>query len=606
VKKNRRLRSKTSARARLAGEADRTGRTPQPRSTSLLKRPSNARDSAQMKTARGVVTRSDANTGTTDYASSSQNGLKNAKSSRVVSVVTKSRGVRRRRSSTPDLGDPTQTTPPPPALGGQPHHRPSPDDTEQKKEPTPAEILKRITVPQPTRRFLQSWNPDVPCLYFGVSDGRTGVLVYANNQIKVARWGGDDSALVPSRLLQPTVVRLAAMPTAPAIHGADLFDRVRAVLSDYVHFDDPRVLDLLTVWIIGTYVYALFSHYGYLFFHSKLPRSGKTRTLEVLSHLAFNATTPLNGPTAPVIRDLASEGNTVVLDTLERWKEKAKEGYAALMELLDAGFRNGGTMSIKESTGGNKWVRRDFPVFAPYAMAGINRRSLTDTALDRAFVIEMSRKQVAVKTRAYKQAQCEQTCEPIRNDLYVWALQQAPRVDGEYGSVTLEGQVDRLGLHDRAADIWKPLFALARALMLPPAVVERLSTLAKEIGGGDEAAEDAQKLLIVRALLYQAEEEAPLRGMTSDILAIINARGVSVKHDALTALLSSWGFVQSNQRLPGKSDPRRAWTINAARLRALEQELTGAPPDAVPVPIPPETVTTLTTATTPTPDRQAA
>jgi hypothetical protein len=136
---------------------------------------------------------------------------------------------------------------------------------------------------------------------------------------------------------------------------------------------DERLYSLLAVWTIGTYVYPLFSHCGYLFLHSVLPRSGKTRAEEILSHLCFEATHPLNAPTGLAIRDTAAEGRTLVLDTLERWKEKNPETYSAAMEPLDSGFRNGGTVVKMVSMGNGKWRKESFPVYAPYELAAIRQ-----------------------------------------------------------------------------------------------------------------------------------------------------------------------------------------------------------------------------------------
>ena len=67
----------------------------------------------------------------------------------------------------------------------------------------------------------------------------------------------------------------------------DLLTRISSTLARYVHFDDKRVYLLVSLWILGTYVYSMFSHYGYLHLHSTKKRSGKTRVLEVSHHLAF-------------------------------------------------------------------------------------------------------------------------------------------------------------------------------------------------------------------------------------------------------------------------------------------------------------------------------
>jgi hypothetical protein len=226
----------------------------------------------------------------------------------------------------------------------------------------------------------------------------------------------------------------------------------------------------------------MFSHYGYLFLHSRQKRAGKTRTLELLSHLAFDATRPLNAPTPPSVRDLADEGHTVLLDTLERSREKNHESHAAMMELLDAGFRNGGTV-VKQVKVRGEFRRREYQAYAPYAMAAIKKESLSDTALDRAFVIEAHRKPIRVKTKRYQFERCDADCAPIRETLYRWALQNGGKIAAHYDGPELDAKMDHLTLHDRANDIWRPLFAVASVLGVPEDTMHDLSTLAREMGG---------------------------------------------------------------------------------------------------------------------------
>jgi hypothetical protein len=254
--------------------------------------------------------------------------------------------------------------------------------------------LEKIHPPALTGRFLQTWNPDTRQLAFGCGDGRHGVLVHSGGSVTVATTG-----IVSTRFSKMTIERLSKGD--PQVSGRDLLARIESLLRAFVHFEDDRLYTFVALWTIGTYFYLIFSHYGYLFLHSVLPRSGKTRLLEVNSHLAFEASQPLNAPTTATIRETAAEGRTLQLDTLERWKGKSAEAYSAAMELLDAGFRNGGVVQKMVPVDGGGWRKESYPVYAPYAMAAINRDSLTDTALDRAFVIEMHRKSVKVRKRKY-------------------------------------------------------------------------------------------------------------------------------------------------------------------------------------------------------------
>lgn len=416
-------------------------------------------------------------------------------------------------------------------------------------------------------RFLQTWHPDSRQLVFGCGDGQHGVLVSSSGDIAVATTG-----ITITRLTKSNVERCGQQSVR--VQGRQLFESVSTVLINFAHFEDERIGILIDLWVIGTYVYTVFSHYGYLFLHSSLPRSGKTRVLEVISHLAFEATQPLNAPTTPTIRDTASEGGTLQLDTLERWRGKSAEAYSAAMEFLDAGFRNGGVVMKMVALGDGNWRKVRIPVYAPYAMAAIAKESLTDTALDRSFVIEAHRKPVKVRKRRYNHFACEIECKPIRDDLYAWALQNAEVVASIYDSAELESTVQQLGLNDRAADIWKPLLAIAQALDIDGWAVTRLRQLATEMGGDNETLEDRRKLEIVLVLQRLKDDSGKVKGTTGDLMKFLADHGFDSEGVNLHALLDAWGFTQKSVRLPTHGgQPRRAWELAAGKLKVIENEL---------------------------------
>jgi hypothetical protein len=326
------------------------------------------------------------------------------------------------------------------------------------------------------------------------------------------------------------------------------------------------------VWSIGTYIYPLFSHYGYLFLHSRFPRSGKTRVEEILSHLCFEATVPLNAPTVATIRETAAEGHTVILDTLERWKGKSPEAHCGAMELLDAGFRNGGTVTKMVSAGDGKWKKENFPVYAPYVLAAIDKGSLTDTALDRSFPIEMHRKSISIKKQKYNFDRCEQECAGLRDDLYRWALENAGVLSATYEGAELEAAVDALELNDRAADIWKPLLAITRVLGSAE-VWQRLTSLAIEMNRDPEAAERERVRAIAQSLRKLANGSGAALGTTSEFVSHLLADGLEIPERDLHDMLTQWGFSQGSVRL--EQGPRRAWELHGAKLAEIEAENSG-------------------------------
>ena len=439
--------------------------------------------------------------------------------------------------------------------------------SERRKQLSAAQRLAAIKPLAPKYRFLISWESRKKVLRFGCGSGDHALTIDSNRRLQNEIWTHDSAA----KLSPECVKRFRAH--GAKVDGSDLLARCERFLRSYVHIHDERIYLLWAVWGIGTYLYPLFSHYGYMFLHSRFPRSGKTRLEEILSHLCFEATVPLNSPTIPTIRETAAEGHTVILDTLERWKGKNPEAHSAAMELLDAGFRNGGTVAKMVSVDGN-WKKEHFPVYAPYVLAAIDRESLTDTALDRAFVIEMKRKPITIKKQKYNFDRCEQECEPLRDDLYRWSLENAALLAATYESAELEAAVDALELNDRAADIWKPLLAVTRVLGNAE-VWQPLISLAIELSRDPEAEERERVRAIAHSLRKLANGNGAAVGITSEFVSHLLEDGVEISERDLHDMLGQWGFSQESVRFA--QGPRRAWQLHDARLADVERENASSP-----------------------------
>lgn len=271
------------------------------------------------------------------------------------------------------------------------------------------------------------------------------------------------------------------------------------------------------------------------------------------------------------IRETAAEGGTVVLDTLERWKGKSPEAHSAAMELLDAGFRNGGTVANMVLTDEGRWKKKTFPVYAPYVLAAINKESLTDTALDRSFAIEMYRKPINIKKKKYNYHRCEEECQPFRDDLYRWSLRNAAAVASTYESNQLEAEVDALELNDRAADIWKPLLAVCRVLGSEEAC-HALTALAIEMGRDSNAVDRERIRSVAQSLRKLVKRNGVAFGTTSEFVQHLLMDSLEVTEHELHAMLNDLGFSQASVRL--EKGPRRAWELQDTKLGEIESENT--------------------------------
>lgn len=424
---------------------------------------------------------------------------------------------------------------------------------------TAIQLLEQIRPFAPRRRFLQSWDSAAKVLRYGCGDESNAVVVGSDGSLEVQAKGA------VSRLGSSTVKRF--------LEGGEVvspFSAIRDLLTEYIYLPDDRLYALFSAWICGTYLYSMFSHYGYLFLFSSEPRCGKTRAEEVVSLLAFEATEPRNAPTAPSMRETAVAGGTAIFDTLERWSKKSTESFAAAMELLDAGFRRNGTVTKMVASGGGEWRQEVFPVYAPYMFAAINRSSLSETALDRSFEVGMRRKSTKLRTKPFD-AQCEQACSPLRDQMYLFALAHASKVLEAYESETLQQRMNSLGLNDRASDIWKPLLAVST--VMHPDSLDALSQLAVAMSPDADRQEEFRQLRIVTALRGMAGEGGSLVGTSQQLISQLATLADVGEVGDLTSLFREWGFEDKSLRLTGIDTPRKGWEITEAQLAAVDARL---------------------------------
>jgi len=421
------------------------------------------------------------------------------------------------------------------------------------------DILRKIKIQTPKKERLQMYNPQRRELSFACGDGEQCVYVSSQKKLREAQ-----TAFI-TKLTPRTVEKFRN--NADDISGNGLFKKISNIYKHYIWHEDERLYLLQTVWTIGTYQFTLFSHFGYQFIHSQLMRSGKSRTEEIISHLAYESTQLLNSPSAPSIRETVAEGRTILLDTLERLRERSTEAYGAVLELLDAGFRNGGTVPVMVKQNG-KWIKKTLSVYSPYGMAAIGKDSLSATALDRAFCIEMKRKLLKVKKAKYNYFQCEKKCRPLRDDCYLWALQNAKRVAEIHGSKELQKSMEQMGLNDRAFDIWMPLFAVLEALGFNKDSKEwkGLSSLAIEMHRDPEIAEAEKQLEIITVLRNGMNGGDQLVGNTTTLVGLLG-----ITEGEVRSLMKQLGVKKESAWKDGGS--LKCWRIPLKTLDKAEKEI---------------------------------
>ena len=424
------------------------------------------------------------------------------------------------------------------------------------------DLIEGINQRERVEERLQMFNHETFELWFACGDGDKAVFISSKGEVKPSKKSFN------TKLRKETVEKFLRSDCSKEIDGVKLLGSLQKILRAYLYHKDERVYLFQALWITATYLYSLFTHCGYFFIYSQQPRRGKTRVLEISSHLSYEADVPLNGPTPASLRDLATAGGSLHLDTIERWREKSPESYGALMELLDAGFRTGGK-TAKQVLTNNEWSLKSFPVFAPFMFAAINKNPLSETAIDRAFVIPASKKPLVIKLARYISSDFEKQHSHIRDDLYLFSLENASSAATIYRDEEFDSQVNKLHLNDRANDICKPIFTILFCLGFDYNSKEwaDLSSFAVEMHKDQEVIEVERKLSILSAL---AEMNTPF-GITNELLDHLQEQGVEIDQHELSKSLDSWGFKKKSKRVNG--DPRKCWDLSRETVIRLKEEL---------------------------------
>ena len=230
----------------------------------------------------------------------------------------------------------------------------------------------------------------------------------------------------------------------------EVFIPIKNTLEKHIEFSNPFDSSLAALWTIGTYIFPVFEAYPYLLLNGTRG-SGKTKLLEIMYYLAFNAEITANASPSSVFRLIEANLSTVLIDEGETLsgRERDKE----LIYLLNAGYKKSGVV-----TRVNKDTHQieKFQVYSPKAVAAIN--PLDSTLQSRFIIVNMiktgnkDKGNIRVSDRSADWGK-------LRNSLYRFAL-----ICGLDVSEIFEKSEKIQLLNCRNNELWSPLLAIAEYL----------------------------------------------------------------------------------------------------------------------------------------------
>ena len=239
------------------------------------------------------------------------------------------------------------------------------------------------------------------------------------------------------------------------IDGDQLLSEVSRFTGKYFMFPTVHHLVALTLWILHTWAVSAFYVTPRLVIDSPEPGCGKTRVLEVLALLCRSGKLTLSTTTAALYRRIAAAGDyppTILQDEADAVFGSKAPMAEDLRALFNAGYKRGATVDRCE--GDMKNIRvREFPVFAPAALAGLAGK-MSKTVLDRAVVFHMRHRAPSEKVAEFRERDAAAGAEPLRDKLERWATANFEALSNARPDMPA-------AVEDRAAEIWEALLAVA-------------------------------------------------------------------------------------------------------------------------------------------------
>ncbi len=236
-------------------------------------------------------------------------------------------------------------------------------------------------------------------------------------------------------------------PWPDAVKLGALLEDIAAVVRCFVVVPDSTV-SAVSLWVVLTYVSDSFNVSPILAIISPEKRCGKTTLLKLLIALVTRALPTSNVTAATIFRSVEAFRPTLLIDEADAFMTDAED----LRGILNSGHEK--SMAFVLRTTGDNHEPKAFSTWCPKAVASIGK--LPDTLQDRSIVIGMRRRsaQESVERMRFDKVRVE--LDPLRQKIARWALDH-------HAAIALADPDIPKGLDDRAADNWRPLFAIADA-----------------------------------------------------------------------------------------------------------------------------------------------
>ena len=233
-------------------------------------------------------------------------------------------------------------------------------------------------------------------------------------------------------------------PWPDPICGDSLIDGLTSTIRRYVSLSEESAL-AAALWVIHTHAFAHAQFSPRLTLSSPEKRCGKTTLLSVLERMVAKPLPVANVTAAALFRTVEKVQPTLLIDEADTFIRNGDE----LRGILNSGHSRTNAFVLR--TVGDDHEPRRFSTWAPVAIALIGK--LPDTLEDRSIVIPMRRR---LPGEAGERLRMDRVA-----DLTLLQRQCARWVEDNADDLSDRDPDTPEALHDRAADNWRALLAIA-------------------------------------------------------------------------------------------------------------------------------------------------
>jgi len=337
-----------------------------------------------------------------------------------------------------------------------------------------------------------------------------------------------------------------------------LWRSISDVFREFLVYPDDRYHDLLALWAIGTYVFLIFEAYPYLLLTGP-KRVGKSRSMELLEPICFNATMAASVSDAVIFRWVAANRGTLLVDEAENLARRRPGDDSERIEIYNSGYRRSG---MAYRCVGEDHEPKGFPTYSPKCFANV--RGLQPLLADRAIHLHLTRTDRQIpKLISRNQAV---RLRDIRNSCYVFAMDHHSEI------ATIHEQLPDLGyLRDREDELWEPILTIAELIDVPrleadssladsELLVGQMRSLARDLARRRQEEEGETDLCcrIIEAIGTMLDERPPMgplpRGEDDELYPAPNVVGY-LRHHLQLERLTQTRVTKALARETGILDP---------------------------------------------------